>query len=196
MKTKDLKSDDKQTQICPLDAFRNDNESDVARIYDQYRGDFIRFGIKCYGLDQSIAAEIYQDSFIAMYQNVKCGKLSKLTSSLKTYLFRIGVYKILNYKRDCNNHHTQDIDDYQDSVADCDSMAWSHKQEITYLAVSVMEEPCNTVLNLYYWKRKSMAEIAYVMNYRNEQVAKNRKSLCIKKLKEYLLDKFRSEGLS
>jgi len=42
---------------------------------------------------------------------------------------------------------------------------------------------CKRILVLYYFDRLKMKEIAEVMNFANDQVAKNKKSSCLKKLK-------------
>ena len=72
---------------------------------------------------------------------------------------------------------------------------WTPQHQITYEIVQRMEEPCNTVLTLYYWDKCSMEEIARKMNYSGAPVAQNRKSLCLRKLKSVLYKKFVSEGL-
>lgn len=61
--------------------------------------------------------------------------------------------------------------------------------------VQQMQEPCNTVLTLYYWEQRTMEEIARKMNYSGAQVAKNRKLICMRKLKSTLYKRFVSEGL-
>lgn len=195
MKTRHSESDIEQDKDITLNKIRRNDESEIAYIYKLYREDFIKYAIKNFNLSYSDATEMYQESFVALYQNIKNGKLSSLTSSLRTYLFQIGKYKMLNQNRDNKTDNIaiseiKDLDDTEELTED-----WKCKQEITYQVVADMGEPCFTVLSLYYWERKSMAEIASIFNYKSEQIAKNRKSLCLKKLKALLLDKFKSEGL-
>ena len=47
-------------------------------------------------------------------------------------------------------------------------------------------EKCRQILSHYYYDKRSMREIAQLMGLANEQVAKNKKSLCLKKLKEMI----------
>ena len=45
------------------------------------------------------AEEIYNDAILALYQNVKEGKLKELTCSLQTYINRIGEHKVVDLLR-------------------------------------------------------------------------------------------------
>lgn len=171
-------------------------ESQITRLYDMYRKEFLGYVMKNHTIGESDAIDIYQDSFLAMYRNIRDGKLTALSCSLKTYLFQIGYHKILKHlkKRKAEgSHYSPDI--IREIDTDYQSQDWLDKQEITYHAVLAMPEPCNKVLSLFYWERKSMEEIAGIMQYKNGQVAKNRKLICIKKLKDTLLEKFQSKGL-
>lgn len=172
-----------------LSGIRSGDNKLVSRLYDMYRGEFIAYVCREFSLDRDDAVELYQESFIALYENVRDGKLMRLTASLKTYLFRIARNKMMNRLRDSKSHMplTEDFIEHDDE--------WTPQHQITYEIVQRMEEPCNTVLTLYYWDKCSMEEIARKMNYSGAPVAQNRKSLCLRKLKSVLYKKFVSEGL-
>lgn len=162
----------------------------VARLYDLYRNEFIGYARRCFSLSEAEAEEIYQESFIALYENVRRGRLTRLTVSLKTYLFRIARNKILNARRGAAGKNG----DLHDALPEAGNDDWAARQEIVYRTVQQMQEPCNTVLTLYYWERRSMEEIARTLNYAGAQVAKNRKLACMRKLKAVLTAKFTAEG--
>lgn len=163
----------------------------VAHLYDLYRGEFAAFARRCYSLDEAAAAEIYQESFIALYENIRRGKLTRLSVSLKTYLFRIARNKILNARRDAAGKN----EELREAFPETGNDEWTARQEIVYRTVQEMQEPCNSVLTLYYWERRSMEEIARKLNYAGAQVAKNRKLACMRKLKAVLTAKLTAEGL-
>ncbi len=171
--------------------FRSGDNKEITKSYDLYRKTFIPFVMNNFHIDETIAADIYQESFLAIYRLVKDGKLSDLSVSLKTYLFQIGRNLSLKHIRDRKEH--EDIENIPDMEEDSD--LWNQQQEIAYQMVLDMGEPCNRVLSLYYWQRKSMQEIAREMNYKNEQVAKNKKHSCFRSLKEKLLSKLKEEDL-
>lgn len=177
-------------------AFQRGNGSAISKLYDTYCPEFIAFACGSFSVSRDTATDIYQESFIALYQNIQSGKLTNFSVSLKSYLFHIGKHKLMNLHRNVSTHRHEQIGDLHFNIAHGESPDWLRKQEITYEAVLQMREPCSTVLTLYYWEKQSMAEIARRMEYKNEQVAVNRKSLCMKKLKQYLITLFKAEGLT
>lgn len=185
MKKEHSKSEYKDT----LTGIRSGDNRLISHLYDLYRGEFIAFVHRDFSLGEDDAVELYQESFIALYENVRNGKLTELTVSLKTYLFRIARNKMMNRLRDSKPHVplTEDFMENEDE--------WSVCQQITYEVVRRMEEPCNRILTLYYWDKCSMEEIARRMSYSGAAVAQNRKSICMRKLKSVLFSKFSSEGL-
>ena len=184
MKIKYFKSDDKTV-----------NNKYLTLLYDQYKQKFIAFALKYFSIDKNTLEDIYQESFIVLYQQIQNGTFPEHSVSIQTYLFGIGKNKILNYLRD-NRYETIEISENILFANDWyDSDDWIRKQEITYQLVDNMEEPCNRILQLFYYDRKTMSEITQVFNYKNEQVAKNRKYLCVNKLKDNLKHKLKEEGL-
>jgi RNA polymerase sigma factor (sigma-70 family) len=164
-------------------------------LYDKYKAVFVKYALRNFAIDSETINDIYQESFSSLYENIQAGKFSESSASLQTYLIAIGKNKLLNYLRDNHletsdlsegmilTHHDYELDD------------WKRKQEIVYQAVCEMQEPCNRILSLFYYDRKSMTEIADTFHYKNEQVAKNRKHLCMGKLKEELFRKLKEEDL-
>lgn len=198
MKIKFLNSEDRKTakHSDEIVALQRGNSSAISKLYDAYCREFISFACGSFNVNRDTAADIYQESFIALHQNIQSGKLTNFSVSLKSYLFHIGKHKLMNHHRHLSTHRHEEIGDLHFNIAHCESQDWLRKQEITYEAVLRMTEPCNTVLTLYYWEKQSMADIARRMEYKNEQVAVNRKSLCMKKLKQYLTTLFKAEGLT
>lgn len=185
-----LKSQDRKDDNKYINDIIAKNELAIKQLYDMYRNMFIGFFIKEYSIHEIDAAEIYQESFFAMYQNVVNNKITTINTSLKAYLFKIGKYKIYNRFRDA-----KPMTELHSSIADNYFEEEDPIQEVVCDVVITMENPCSQLLSLFYWERKSMQEIARIMNYKNEQVAKNRKSGCMKKLKERLVARFKEDGL-
>jgi len=48
----------------------------------------------------------------------------------------------------------------------------------------LLGDPCKSLLELYYYKRLSMAEITEAMEYKNVDTTKNLKYKCIKRLRK------------
>ncbi|MDR3268164.1 MAG: sigma-70 family RNA polymerase sigma factor [Tannerella sp.] len=174
-----------------------DAETEIADFYSRCRMEFITYVCRHYPVDEDAAKDIYQDSFMAMYQNIRAGKFTPGNASLKTYLFGIGRKQTAKYLNRQGKFRETEITDLPDDVLlpDESDGEWMQMCEITRQEVSKMENLCRQVLSLFYWKRKSMWEIAQIMHYKNEQGAKNRKSICGKMLRQQLVARFRLEGI-
>jgi len=192
-----LKSDDNQDKEDDiLSHFHTREGMEVSKLYDTYRSLFVKYAVKYFSTDLSVIEDIYQESFLTLYKNIINGKITTLKCSLSTYLFAIGKIKLLNYEKGKKKYYEVDLNDHLlKTEIETEGSDWNKKQEIVYQMVREMPDPCRRVLSLYYWNRKSMREIALEMNYKNEQIAKNRKHFCLKSFKEKLIEKFNEEEL-
>ena len=71
-----------------------------------------------YNFSQEQADDVYQDSCIALYQNIVSGKLVTLTSSLSTYFTQICIFQALKKKRDNKLIDTLEEVQYDNSKVD------------------------------------------------------------------------------
>lgn len=172
-----------------------DDNADLIFFYEKTKGPFINFAVSNYELDRSTAEDIYQNCFIEFYKNLKKGKIQKLNSSLRTYLFGIGKNLLNDYQRRQKRMDEVMLDDLDIINGNYYSDKWNIVQDLVYDTVQQMEEPCNTILNLFYWKKKSMKEIASECNLKSEQLARNKKCSCMKKLKTFLMNKLKEKGI-
>ena len=82
-----------------LEDFKKDLQSKgpeaLDAIYLLYKDEFVNFCRK-FNIGEDKILDIYQDSMIAFYENVVSGKLSEMSSTIKTYIFSIGKYSIYN----------------------------------------------------------------------------------------------------
>ena len=73
-----------------LTLIRSGDRQFLRKLYEEHRDAFGVWVARSYKCDDDMIADIYQQAFTTLYLNVKEGKLTSLTSSLKTYLFAIG----------------------------------------------------------------------------------------------------------
>ncbi len=169
----------------PPDGTPPPEPEEFTRMYLSYKNEFLRFAYKNFRLQRTDAEDVYQECFIALHRNIASGRLSILTCSPKTYLFRIARNVILKNKRDRPpGRETEIPEDLPDTAHSGDE--WMEKEETVCRIIREMGDPCKKVLTLFYREQKSMSDIAREMNYRSPQVAKNRKNLCIKQLRKTL----------
>lgn len=175
-------------KISNLEEIRNASQSELKSLYQDFRGEFGAWVQKYYNTDEELAGEIYQQAFIAFYYNIKDGKVTQLSSSLKTYLFAIGK----NVAREQLRHKARfipeedniSIDEWDTSYVD--QLENQDRQQHLKELLDRMGEPCSTVLRLYYFEDYSMASIATEMNYKTEQIAAKRKFICLQQIRKLL----------
>ena len=158
------------------------NNEEIGNLYNLYKPPFVSFALKFYAIDKETAEDIYQESFMVMYQNVNEGKFEDRQASLKTYLFEIGKHKICNYlvKNKLDSVPIQSLSsEWIEQQYDMEE--WHEAQEIVNQLINEADGVCNKILRLYYWERLKMEEIADRLNYKSDQVAKNKKSSCLRR---------------
>jgi RNA polymerase sigma factor (sigma-70 family) len=133
------------------------------------------------------AKDVMQAAVIAFYENVKNGRF-KGESAVSTYLYAIARFIWLNkLKRkglEISKLERSGAADYEPElprrIAEGES-----KQQLLAL-FGRLGADCQRVLMDSMYHDLDMKEIASAMGYDNEQVARNKKYLCLKKLKEML----------
>ncbi len=172
-----------------LSKIREGDRKYLRQLYEEHREAFWVWIRKTYNCDEDMAAEVYQQAFTTLYYNVKEGKLTNLTSSLKTYIFAIGRnlirdhFKITTRRQeimevavDTSNIDNSIIDRYEQSEM---------KDTVKTLLLKI-GEPCKTVLELFYLKGYALDAIAIEMNYKSENIASKRKFICLKQMRKLL----------
>ena len=147
--------------------------------------------------------EIYDDAILALYTNVKEGKLKELTCSLQTYINRIGEHKAIDMLRkvqieteELPEYETLDFCDRSEEywLTDGDNMEEERKTTI-YSLIENLVEPCKKILFSFYYDHCSMEVIAQSMGMANSDVAKTQKSRCMSKVKRAAEIEFQNKGL-
>jgi RNA polymerase sigma factor (sigma-70 family) len=161
------------------------NQNCIGDLYKLYRNDFIRWAKHNFGANEELAKDVFQETLLDFYQNIISGRLTDLTSSLKTYLFQLGKYKLINalkkegrvtYHDDLSLIHGKEHDQFMKSENEC------YSGEEIKAAIAKLSADEQKVLKLYYFSEYDMESIAREMGYKNADTAKSKKSLCMKKL--------------
>ena len=168
---------------------KNGNEIVLIELYKLYRNEFLNWSFIHYKINKEDGKDIFQDTLIAFYNNVKSGTLIHLTSDVKTYLFGIGKFKIINFiKKQQRSVTFSDFDVLMVNEPISNEMIDKEENEFIKDAVKkyldLQCEDCKKVLELYYFKDLDMKTIAQEMGYKNADVAKKKKYECFKKLAE------------
>lgn len=168
-----------------INEIKSGNRKTLENIYTMYRKSFIDWSIRAFRISTEEALDIYQQTILAFYENIVCGKLSQVKGNLRTYLFAIGknkVYELHRYQGKVRNLGDQLPDREETSGEDpeCSERLLSLSKECLVL----LGNPCREVLESYYYHKNSMKDIAARLGYKNEQTAKNQKYKCLARLRE------------
>lgn len=160
------------------------------------------------GLSHEDLEDLTQDALLTTFEKIQTGKLTHLTSRLKTYV--IGTLEIL-VKAHLRKRPKDPVVDLNPAGDDDDAphpideklakdiiQQWLNEeddesalmQHAVIAVINNMEDPCKTILWSFYWQGMNMKEIAQVMNYKSDTVAKSKKSHCMTKVRVALQEAY------
>ena len=162
----------------------NNDESFLKMLYKEWRGDFTGWFQNKFQLNETESSELYQDTFLHLFMNIREGKVLQIDHP-KTYLYGIGK----NLMRQQFKTKSRQIDSLEDlEIEDQDHFLHireqtEEKQEIVSVLAS-FGEPCRSLLMMFYFDKFSHEVIAERLGYKNGQVVKKKKSLCMSDLRK------------
>lgn len=151
---------------------------------------------KSFGLSRDDCQDVFQESFITLYNNVNEGKLVELTCSLSTYFMSICRNKALEMLRGIAKMSVVD-DELSISLMDGefkedkvnalleldDKIQEEERQHLVEKIVNDLPEPCNKLLWAFYRDGLSMKTLAEMFNYKSESTVKVIKHRCCEKFR-------------
>ena len=182
-----------------LDPFLSDKQPNnrITILYDRYREEFISFVRKYYTIADEDIFDVYQNSFIIIWEKIRNGELTVEQYpkvSLKTYLLSVGINLVKNHLRKYKFSAESLPERPPDSESKLDNlMETKELQKIILREIRALGEPCNQILSLFYFARKSLKEIAEVVGYKNEQVAKSKRFSCMELLTKRIKQKYNKD---
>jgi RNA polymerase sigma factor (sigma-70 family) len=184
------------TDAQTLHLLRQGDNRALNGLYTTHRVPFLKWAEKHFGLGYHQAVDVYQDAIVALYENVRSGKLQGLQCSLKTYLFSIGKHLILSLLRQQKREQTAlEGWEQEEKVAAVRPLspapADGQQELLDALSESLhsLPEKSRALIGLFYFDKMPMKEISLSLGYKNENVAKSTKLRCLGLLREALLQK-------
>ena len=172
--------------ITIIQKIRSGGQTELAIIYEEYRTEFLQWITKEYDCSMDDGKDLYQLVILIFYDNIKRGKLEHLVSSIKTYLFGIGK----NLAKDNMRKEKKFIPINQEKwikeylIDEPDQQIDDNVFAMAKKALVKLGQPCQRLIELFYYENKSMQEITEAMNYKNADTAKNQKSKCMARLRK------------
>jgi RNA polymerase sigma factor (sigma-70 family) len=169
-----------------IQKIRAGGQTELGMIYEEFRGEFLQWISKEYHCSSDDSKDIYQLTILIFHDNIKQGKLEHLVSSVKTYLFGIGKNiakeNLRKEKRfvpmSQEKWLKENLIDEPSNAIEESSFARA-KSDLVKLG-----QPCQRLVELFYYEKKSMPEITLALNYKNPETAKNQKCKCMARLRK------------
>ncbi len=169
-----------------IEKIRSGGQTELGMVYEEYRKEFLHWITKEYHCSEDDSKDIYQLTILIFYDNIKQGKLEHLVSSVKTYLFGIGK-NIAKENLRKEKRFTPISDEKWLKEYLIDEPSHPTDEDVFRRAKTSLEklgQPCQRLIELFYYEKKSMPEITLSLNYKNPETAKNQKCKCMARLRK------------
>lgn len=167
-----------------LDRIKKNDEGALKDIYKSYWGAFKVFFSR-YGISTTELQDVFQDTVVALYQNVMQGKLTLLDGSIKTYIWSIGKHKVIDLLRKNKKKVYQMHDDHVEPFAVLEPQLNS-RQKLLQKHFKSLGQSCQKILKYFYYEGLSVKEIVDTTDYKDVNSVKSSKSRCIKHLRNLI----------
>jgi RNA polymerase sigma factor (sigma-70 family) len=130
------------------------------------------------------AEDIFQEALLILYKKARSADF-ELTSTIKTFI--VGISRNLWYaelRRKGKDAVIVNFEMVQDEIVNDNEQQY----KMAEMAFNLLGEKCKQLLILFYFKKKSMSEVARILEFSNEKVAKNQKYRCLEKAKDNFIN--------
>ncbi len=167
-----------------LEFFKNgQREKAFAQLYQLYPK--IEKLILSKGGRKQDASDVFQEALIVLYRKLQSSNF-KLTASFYTYLYSVSRYIWSDTQKQHSNPETSgsqnELVDFEEEISK--TIHEEKKYRFAENAFSELGERCQRLLLMFYHKKMSFKEIANVMQFKSEKIAKNQKYKCLQKAKD------------
>ena len=137
------------------------------------------------------AKDVYQDAFIVVWNSIKNNTFVPINeTAIEGYLYAISKNKwldILRSPRFKNTNHNIIEEILNDDTHDKNGEEmFEIKLKKTMNAFKNLGEPCKALLTTFYFEKKSLKDIAQILNI-EEATARNKKYRCMEKLRSLVI---------
>jgi RNA polymerase sigma factor (sigma-70 family) len=127
------------------------------------------------------ASDVFQEALIILNRNLEKSDF-KLTSSFYTYLYSVSRFLWKDSQKKFSKEELKNFNDTE--IEYFHSVLEEKKYQRAERAFLELGERCQELLQLFYHKALSFKDIANVMHFKSEKIAKNQKYKCLNKAKD------------
>jgi RNA polymerase sigma factor (sigma-70 family) len=169
------------------DLCRPEIDKPVRQLYDFYFEGIVAL-VCSHGGNRADGADIFQEAVLILIEKVRTARL-RGESNIKTFLHAI-AYKLWLFEQRTRGRRKKREALFSNSEVQemAKEIGFISKRSRTDLLAILGQigDTCKKILTGFYYEEKSMKELLVLFNYENEQVLRNKKSKCMKKLKELI----------
>ena len=163
------------------------DEAALEELYLQERSAFLSWAKKQFSCSEGEAKELYQVIVLIVYDNIVLQKLTSLSCSIRSYLYAVAKNKWKEWLRARTKTRYHEGPYFVDLLDDPPKHKYSDQlMNALYRCLQRLGNPCQKLLESYYYKRQSMHEISEAMGYKNASTTKNLKYKCLQRLKKMM----------
>ena len=177
---------------------------DLNRFISGEKGKIQTYLRKNYSVSDDDLDDIFQEASVALFLNLRDGKLTTLTSSLGTYFMKVCINQTLKFlskkKRTVplsdqmpistkQEFMADKIDElYHLSTEDASQEELNYSERIVHAIIEALPETCRNIFLGYYWNNFDNNTIAVVFGFANANSVKTQKYKCVNKFKQKYLE--------
>lgn len=170
-----------------------ENSNSIEQMYRQHYT-MIQSLVLANGGSRDDAADLFQETVIVLYEKIKAGNF-ELQCLLKTFLYSV-ARRLWLKKLQQQQRYTPQVEGIEDIVA-VENEVENHlklQNDFTIMesAMNKVGEPCKSLLEAYYLKKKQMSVIAQEFGYTNADNAKTQKYKCLVRLKKLFFAQYKN----
>lgn len=175
-------------EVIDLLLHHNTQQKGIMFLYNTYFEQLSRFVIQNNG-NEADAQDVFQEVVVSFIYLIRQNKF-RGESSIRTFLFSLNRNIWFNevkrrgraMKREAKFEQVKD--QKEESVEGAIDRREAGQQLLQIM--DLLGETCKQILLLFYYENYSMKDILQQLNYENEQVVRNKKYKCLKKLEELI----------
>ena len=172
---------------------------ELNRFITDERSKVVNYLRKKYSISDDDISDIYQESSVALFMNIRDGKLTNLTSTLSTYFLRICInqtLKIMGKQKKVvplfdesrltnkDTFRPDKIDElYQLCTENEEAEKVSRSEKVVQNIIESMPDTCKNVFQGYYWDNLTTSTIADMFGFANANSVKTQKYKCMKRFR-------------
>ena len=177
-----------QQIIAGLRAGGQVEHSFLKQLYQDHQATVFRFIQEQQG-SLAEAKDIFQEGILVLYKQVRAGKF-RGESSLGTYLTSICKYLWFQKRKKENRRaallEQQPLAFTPDQIDPYRKIEDNEQRDLMLALFQQISEQCRKVLLYALYEEFSMEEIAKMMGFKSDQIARNKKYKCLKSLKKIM----------